>query len=651
MFKKKPNIKPLSPLRSSDRRRTADQIIADLQLDPPQAKADEEGQTDQNEATSSLPAFRSSLLPEGSQFARFTTTAGPDLKQVSGTVYVGAFPGQEQRILWVKMEERMFPTVYTLWHNPRLIPLLHTSTPVLQKLRGGADLMTPGLLGPPFPSGATKGALVAIASPDNSSVPMVVGVCAIDIRALKAVQGEKGRAVRVVHWDGDELWAWSAGAKTGGAAPEYIKGWGLDEDTEVENATKGVSRLHTQDDDGESGHDDGGVALRSYMEHSVGTKERNQHVEGENVPLFEEVEVDEKELSTKEIDEAFRNAFLYSVYHHKLTNKDEHNFGFDFPVPQTLVISNLVLPFLPIFTSAQAASLQIKKTSWKNVKKFVKSLDKEQLIKSKDRNGGETVILDIDFDDRAFTTFVPYRLPKKEPTAVAGGGVEASGRTAGDDSIGQELKRMELYRPKEKLSPIFDAVKSSIKSLYLSSELRAIVISYIELENLVSATNKRLINLDPVLANAVFDSKASLDNEVLEKGSAPRDIVINRVVQSCSPFYAILRGEETREDAKPKSGKAPTIQILLETRSGNKTVTKISGVEVYNIHPQSLGDELQKVCASSTSVNQLVGSSPKHPVMEILVQGPQKEAVTKALEKRGVNRQWIEVVDKTKKKK
>ena len=86
-------------------------------------------------------------------------------------------------------------------------------------------------------------------------------------------------------------------------------------------------------------------------------------------------------------------------------------------------------------------------------------------------------------------------------------------------------------------------------------------------------------------------------------------------------------------------------------RSGNKTVTKVSGVEAFYVNPQLLAEELQKACASSTSVAQLAGSSPRNPVMEILVQGPQKESVFKALEKRGVGRGWVEVVDKVKVKK
>ena len=41
---------------------------------------------------------------------RFTTTVGPNQIQVDGMVYVGAHPGEEQRILWVKAEGRMYPT-------------------------------------------------------------------------------------------------------------------------------------------------------------------------------------------------------------------------------------------------------------------------------------------------------------------------------------------------------------------------------------------------------------------------------------------------------------------------------------------------------------------------------------------------------------
>lgn len=328
----------------------------------------------------------------------------------------------------------------------------------------------------------------------------------------------------------------------------------------------------------------------------------------------------------------------------------------NFPINQSLVISNFVLPYLPIYTPAQAASLHLKKTSWKNAKKFIKALDKQKLLKSKDRDGGECVVLDIDFDDERFTSFKPYKLPKRETQGAESGGGGggnniAAGEFPSDDSIGQKLQKINLFRPKEALSPIFEASNASVKALYLPTELRQIIASYIESEDLISDKNKRLVNLNPILANAVFDGNSSLDREVVAKGSVPRDALIDRILQACSPFWVILRNNETRETVKAKSGNAPKIQITLETRSGNKIATKLSGVEVFHINPQSLAEELQKACASSTSVGQLMGSSPKNPVQEIMVQGPQKDAVVKALEKRGVNRHWIEVLDKTKGKK
>ena len=316
----------------------------------------------------------------------------------------------------------------------------------------------------------------------------------------------------------------------------------------------------------------------------------------------------------------------------------------------------MVLPYLPIHTPRQATALHIKKTSWKNAKKFIKALEKAKILKSKDRDGGECVILDIDFDDQAVKEFVPYKLPKKDTPGPelggdGGGKAVSAGNSPDDPSIGQRLSKVNLLRPKDSLSPIFEASKANTSTLYLPAEIRPIITNYIESENLVSSTNKRLVSLNPILANAVFDGHSSLDREVIAKGSVPRDALIDRIQQCCSPFYVILRNDETLESVKAKSGAGPRVQIVLETRSGNKTVTKFSGVEMFRINPHPLADELQKACASSTSVGQLAGSSPKHPVMEIMVQGPQKEAVIKALERRGISRSWIVVADKTKGKK
>lgn len=288
-------IKNLAPLRSSDRRKIADQIIKDYQISVP-SNAPAESDPASNPTSSSLTTIRNAILPDNSLSARFTTTAGPQLSEVQGTVYVGTHPGSEERVLWFKLETgpgsdgRYYPTVYTLWNNPNIVPLLHTPEFVMKKLHGGADLMTPGLANdPPFPERAVKGAVVAVASLDRHTVPLFVGVCEIDIAGLGEVQGTKGHAVRGLQWEGDEIWAWSSSSRPGQPAPEYLEGW----DDEIEDDDEGEKQEGEDVDHVNEGVDklalDGGKAEGDGDE-SLGESPEQQP---------EEAPVEEKEPTTK----------------------------------------------------------------------------------------------------------------------------------------------------------------------------------------------------------------------------------------------------------------------------------------------------------------------------------------------------------------
>lgn len=183
--------------------------------------------------------------------------------------------------------------VYTLWHNPRIVPLLYTPSMVVDKLQGGADLMTPGLQrGPPFPKKATKGAVVAIASLEAPTIPMVVGTCEIDVSALDKVQGQKGHAVQTFHWAGDELWGWSSNGKPGTDPPDVLQGWN-EEDTNGDLEEK-TAALDIGDEQ------DGGINIgSSAAERSEA--ERLQGVDGEDAPSNKDFvdEVEDKELTGK----------------------------------------------------------------------------------------------------------------------------------------------------------------------------------------------------------------------------------------------------------------------------------------------------------------------------------------------------------------
>jgi len=155
---------------------------------------------------------------------------------------------------------------------------------------------------------------------------------------------------------------------------------------------------------------------------------------------------------------AFHEAFCYGVHHHYTSQPDLPKHGLTFPLTQSVVMSTLVLPFLPIFTPQQAESLVIKKTSYKNARKFIKSLDKQKLVLTKDRPGNEVDILDIDFEDTSIRDFQPYRLPKKQTSTEKSNSNSNGTESAGvDDSIGQKLKKVDLYKPHDKLADILKA--------------------------------------------------------------------------------------------------------------------------------------------------------------------------------------------------
>ncbi|KAJ5091693.1 Translation initiation factor SUI1 [Penicillium alfredii] len=646
MFKKKPTIKNLAPLRSSDRRKIADQIIKEYQITIPTNPTD--AGSDSTPTTPNLTSIRNALLPENALTARFTTTTGPDLREISGIVYVGAHPEADERVLWFKLDHgpgadrRLYPTVYTLWHNPNLVPLLYTPEPVMRKLHGGADLMTPGLANePPFPQKAVKGAIVAVASVDRHTVPLFVGVCEIDVSALGEVQGTKGHAVRGLQWEGDELWAWSSSPRPGRPAPEYLEGW---DEEEVDEVGDGVGELTLED------------------KKAGASAEDVEQAPAEEVPsVAEEHVLEEKEPTTKEIDDAFINAFVYALYKLKHDNPSATNHTLQLPISPSALISNLTTPYLPIYSSQQAQFYNIKKTSWKNVKKFIKHLDKLQLVKSKDRSGQETVILDVDFDDYRVERFVPYKLPSRNVVENAGKPAPAESKKpaatdGADSSVGQTLTVQNLYRPTAKLAPtIFPALSASDpRNFYKYSDISSHLDEYVQSQDppLISQENRRIINLNPFLANTIFTSSSTEDKGTLGRGKVTRDGLLKRIVEDSyllQPHWAILKPGQTLADVKPRAGTAPKALVTIEKRTGSKTVTKVTSLEVFGIVPSLLAEELQKKCASSTSVTQ----APAAPrgVMEVLVQGDQRKAVETALVRRGLRTQWIDVVDKTKKKK
>lgn len=172
--------------------------------------------------------------------------------------------------------------------------------------------------------------------------------------------------------------------------------------------------------------------------------------------------------------------------------------------------------------------------------------------------------------------------------------------------------------------------------------MKSVLTTYLEKESLINTTNKRLANLNPELSSLPLlkdHTGATID----------RSILADKLLASCSQFYRVVNQSSPPSDqeAKPKPGPPPTISVVIETRQGKKSITRVSGLEPFGIDAKAAAEHLQKVCAGSASVSQLKGSSPKTPVMEIVLQGSQRKAVETYLKGCGVVGRYVNVVDKT----
>ncbi|KAG8132054.1 putative Eukaryotic translation initiation factor 2D protein [Naja naja] len=105
-----------------------------------------------------------------------------------------------------EMEKMLYPTVYTLWSYPHLLPAFSTWPPVMHKLVGGADLMLPGVIIPKCGLPQVKRGTLSAVTLVKNRAPVAIGT-AIMTTAEMVAAGMKGKGFTVLHTYMDHLWA------------------------------------------------------------------------------------------------------------------------------------------------------------------------------------------------------------------------------------------------------------------------------------------------------------------------------------------------------------------------------------------------------------------------------------------------------------
>nr|XP_031294549.1 eukaryotic translation initiation factor 2D isoform X3 [Camelus dromedarius] len=323
-----------------------------------------------------------------------------------------------------ELEKNLYPTVYTLWSYPDLLPTFTTWPLVLEKLVGGADLMLPGLVVPPagLPQ-VQKGDLCAIALVGNRA-PVAIGVATMSTAEMLA-SGLKGKGFSVLHTYQDHLWR--SGDKS---SPPSIAPLALDPPDLSEEKGSVQADATLQGDmrhlalEGEEEEDE-------EVQQMCGEKSQSEATEDPSVGGLNPDATDSKTLQ-EQMDELLQRCFLHAL---KCRVKKA-----DLPLLTSTLLGSHMFSCCP-----EGRQLDIKKSSYKKLSKFLQHMQQEQIIQVKELSKGVESIVAVD-----------WKHPRKG-------------------------------------------------SVLQGSEVRTIVINYAKKNDLVDADNKNLVKLDPILCDCILE--------------------------------------------------------------------------------------------------------------------------------------------------
>nr|XP_060500308.1 eukaryotic translation initiation factor 2D isoform X4 [Panthera onca] len=283
--------------------------------------------------------------------------------------------------------------------------------------------MLPGLVVPPagLPQ-VQKGDLCAIALLGNRA-PVAVGVAAMSTAEM-LTSGLKGRGFSVLHTYQDHLWRSGDKSSPPSLAPLALDPPDLSEEKEsvqADPALQGDLRRLTLE-----GEEENGEVQRMCEEKSLSEASEDPSVRGLNPDP-----TDSKTLQ-EQMDELVQRCFLHAL---KCQVRKA-----DLPLLTSTFLGSHMLSCCP-----EGRQLDIKKSSYKKLSKFLQHMQQEQIIQVKELSKGVESIVAVD-----------WKHPRKG-------------------------------------------------SILEGGEVRMIIINYVKRNDLVDADNKNLVKLDPILCDCILE--------------------------------------------------------------------------------------------------------------------------------------------------
>lgn len=530
MFKRPYKVKISTTVRSSDRKRLRGLIEASFP----------------NLSTNDLNA----LIPNKNEMNQ--------VKSMTHSGYIAMIYSCGQNPIFFQIEERCYPSLYTLWMYPRLLPTVTTTALVLEKITNGADLMAPGIIIEDYlisEMGDLKVNDICAVRIIGNKAPIAVGI-ALLAKADLCRDGIKGKGISIIHCYKDNLWL-SGDQTTLPLIPE-------DEPVDLAN------KIENMDLDAET-------QLENSPNVDILAESENQN--STNEEIINEEECFEKEIfPSYTMDEILCHSFLTAL---KTFGKN-----ITLPILTSTFYSSYVLKSCP-----SALNLDVKKTTHKKLSVFLKKMQKDGLIQTKELSKGVESIVSINLGNDIIKT---YRL---EPLFKSQLEAEKEKCVVEEPTANIQLNYKfplvtELYVISAQVKALFDKYNLKKGDTIPVITVREVLKRYVKDNSLQNELNPKRVTLDPILSDCVAKKGGNTSTMTWEQ-------LQEAIVSNMPHAYRI---EFENKDPIAKKGKLEPIQVTVETRTGNKKVTLIKNLETYGINPEKLAQHSQVAVAASASI-------------------------------------------------
>ena len=402
------------------------------------------------------------------------------------------------------------------------------------------------------------------------------------------LNGKRGKVVQVEHVLGDHLFlhAWCNSPSPYCSLPsdlEHLKDVmnlpARAEVVEIEEEEKAPEETEDQQDD-PAQESEAAPAEEQPTEEAQANEEEDEEEE-EQMPA----------KVTLPMEELLKMSFLQGL---KTTLNKE-----DLPIPGSVFYSLHMQPNAP-----PGAKIDIKRSSYKKLAKFLQAMARDQLVNVKPLPKGEIQIVSVNEKHADFVEFEPYKLGRKKK-----GGNDDSKESSGKSSSNEKgFTITPLLRPTADLFPVFsEVIEGADKATpYTRKDAMDTLWLYVAKKELAKSGRSADVTIDATLSRCFRKQKKEGDTTTKEdlalKFAAAlqvnyeikRDGVVNIVKNSLTP-----------------------IELREEKRGGHKYVTRVKGLETYLLQPKDIAKDLRKRFAASSTVNELPvgkGKSATSPV-------------------------------------